>query len=627
MEVSTVNPTQGLRWEFAQSTSTLEGYAQIPFGETTGFSIGTRLTNYDLVFALTGQFLEEQGVTFSRVPFIYDTYAKWYTRPTPKTEWFANGFLGTDGIGIEAIQPDIDLTQEIRNTFDFRWINLSAFADVGVKQLVGDRLLLRSVGGYEYVNNEIEGTFAEEGTRFYSDAFVTAYDTDPLLGSMVDPGGSFSIDQPNGIYNDNIYHHFQLRADADYQLRDNSLLQFGTGTFVIANEYSADVSFWTTVEDPPGSGNLETTLQTFDSSAPANRSLASFAYTNLQWFPRADRIRLDTGIRVDHAILFGDDFSLNTYPVPGPRALLHYTPDPFGSIEEMTISLGTGVFSKAPFDATLLTGEMGVKDFEVSVPKNFMTVLGWEARFPRGYRFKIEGYYKYLYDRFYLNAVETATSTTTQSIEQILHTDGIGHVAGFDLLLDRRTSRYFDGMLSYSFIYARYKNPTGDGYEGSASEPRERWYYPAFHRFHTFNLLLNIKPRDWFTLTTTLTFASGTLEPGYGVKEMSPVVYVDAGGNLTVAETYTRDEYYDDDNRMGFELPLDIRAAFHRYRQESKMYREFYLGAEDVLSPLLSRIAPTSSAVRTDKYTGEDTSAADQGVSFPIISVGFRIFY
>ena len=148
---------------------------------------------------------------------------------------------------------------------------------------------------------------------------------------------------------------------------------------------------------------------------------------------------------------------------------------------------------------------------------------------------------------------------------------------------------------------------------------------------------MNFKPRDWLTLTTTVSFATGTLAPGYGEKETVPAYIADARDDfsafpgapegLNVAETYTRDQFYDEDNRNGWEMPVDVRLSIHNFRRGRKVYREFYFGVEDVLGPLIATLAPSSDSVTTDKYTGEDTAAADQDVSFPIISTGFRMSY
>lgn len=634
MEVSSIDPVQGLRWEVAQSTSTLEGYAQVPFGETAGLFVGTRLTNYDLVFALTGQFLEDQGVTFSRVPYIYAGYLRWYSRPTPATEWFVNAFLGRDGIGLAAIDPDADPEEEILNTFDFRWNNNVSLTGVGINQLVGDRLLLSGVAGYEYVRNTVDAAFTERGRRTYSDTFVDAVQTDPAFVAYrpyVTPGGSFSIDQPNGFFNSDVLHHIQVRGDGDYQIDDRNLLQAGLGAFISANEYVADFSFWTISEDEE-TGEVSNRLLSLDQAAPANRTLVSFGYLNHQLQIVPGLLAADLGLRIDHALLTGRGFRLNTVPSLGPRALVRFTPEPRSPvIDETTLTLGAGIFSKVPFDAGLINEDLQLAGGQLAAPKSAMALGGWEGRFAGGWRFKIEGYYKYLYDRFYINFSDEPRDDGGSEAVPTVHTDGTGRVGGFDLVLDRRTSRWVDGMLSYSFIYARYRNPVsadaGSDDGGGGTEPRGRWYYPGFHRFHTLNALVNVKPLDWMTVTTTVTFATGTLAPAYGEKEIVPVFIADESGALSVAETYSRDQFYSETNREGWVLPVDVRLAFHGYREDSKVYREFYIGGEDVLAPLINRIAPASDSITTDRYTGEDTRAADQNVSFPIVSVGLRVSY
>jgi hypothetical protein len=628
MEVSSIDPVQGLRWEVAQSTSTLEGYGQIPFGRDGGLLLGSRLTNYDVVFAMTGQFLEDQGVTFSRVPYIYAGYLRAYDRPSPQTEWFINGFVGTDGIGLAAIEPDVDESREILNTFDFFWENNAASLGGGVSRLVGDRLLISGLAGYEYVQNTVDAAFTERGTRTYSDEFVEQVNSNPEFAAyapFVSAGGSFSIDLPNGFYNATVLQHNQLRVDADYQLNDFHVLQFGAGSFLPINQYVAEGEFWTTNVDE--NGQVENELLTFDQSEPSNRTVTTFAYAN--WQPQLvpSLLSADIGVRVDHAYLAGRDFGLNTVPALGPRALVRWTPEVSGVFDEITTTLGTGIFTKVPFDAGLINEDLELDDFELAAPKSLMALAGWEARFRGGVRFKIEGYYKYLYDRFYINVEEQATPEGTTEGVPAVYSDGIGHVGGFDLILDRRTSRWIDGMLAYSFIHARYLNPTETDFEAGPTEPRGRWYYPSFHRFHTMNLFVNLKPRDWMTISTTVTFATGALAPGYGEKEIVPVFIADERGGLNVMETYEREQLYVDDNREGWVLPVDLRLSFHNYPGDGKLYREFYIGGEDILAPLVNRWAPSSDSVTTDRYTGEDTRAAEQDATFPIVSVGLRLSY
>ncbi len=625
MDVASVNPTEGFRWSFAQSTSTLEGYVQVPLGEEerSGLLLGTRLTNYDLVFAMTGSILEDQGITFSRVPYIYSAYGRFFSRPDDRTRIFVNTFLGTDGIGVAAVDPDIDTSTEISDSFDFFWENRVGFVGSGVSRLVGDRLLVEALFGYEDWTATTDAELGEQGTRMYSDDFIATFGSGLGLSS----GDTFSVDARSDFVSEVTLRHLQGRLDSDYQLSERSIIQTGGGAFVSLTSFDADGEIWAFVFDETGEASYRRV--DFDDAAPDNRSAVSFAYTNWIHTIRPDRLEAELGVRVDHGIFYGDGYSINTMPTPGPRALLRYMPEAPRLAPTVTWTLGTGLFSKFPFDSSFLSEDNDVDDFEIGSEKNLMGVLGWQGIWDNGVRFQIEGYYKYVFDRFYVNQAIVSETDTSVEYEQRIYRDGIGHVGGFDFLLDRRTSRNWDGMLSYSFVYARYRNPEDDDAEPLFdSDPRGRWYYPSFHRFHSVNLIVNYRPTTWMTVTTKLTFATGAPTPRFGDAQMIAATIVNEDGSQTIAEMYTRSESYSDGSRDAWVLPLDVRVAFHWYREGSRRYNEVYLGVQDALSPILARYGPDNGEVDTDRYTGEDsTEASQQGVDFPIISIGFRLSF
>jgi len=622
LDIHLVTPHEGLRWEVGSSISTLEGYVQVPLlqDNRAGFLVGSRITHYDLVFALTGNFLEEQGVTFSRVPYIYDFYLKGFYRPKKELSFQFNGFLGQDGIGIKALDPDLDLSREIQNTFDFQWTNWDAFLHGTIQWLPGDKLSLRALLGYENWVSKADGRFLEKGTRYYSDAFVDRFGV--LLG--VQKGDSFSVDAESAFTSSTTLHHLQARFDADYRLNDQLTLKSGAGAYLSLFRYDSSGDLWGISYLSDGTPVYRKDV--YSTSAEDNDILVSFAYLGSSWTYVPNRLNLELGLRVDHGYFRGEgNFTLNTLPVLGPRLLVFYTP--FDSIP-LTFSAGSGIFSKVPFESLLITKDMGLTDYDVKIPKSFTSVLGGELQGGEGFRLKIETYYKYLFDRFYYNLVPSNETAGSRELKVRVHNDGIGHAGGFDILLDRRTSRDFDGMLSYSFIVARYRNPETDGIgEENASEPRGRWYYPLFHRFHSLNLLLNYKPNTWFTLTTRLSFATGTPLPRFGDKEMFFARFENRDGSSTLAEMYTRKSYYDDLNRRSWVLPLDIKGSFHFYRTGSKVYHELYVGAEDILSPFYAKLRNNRDSITTDRYTGEDTISPEEQFSFPVISIGYRASY
>ncbi len=257
-----------------------------------GFQAGCRINRLRSgVRPYGGTSWKSRGLPFPGYPTSTTFYLKGFYRPRKELSFQFNGFVGQDGIGIKALDPDIDLSREIQNIFDFTWTNLDAFID-----------------------------------HFGS-----------LFG--VQKGDSFS----------------------------------------------------THAED--------------------NDILVSFAYVGSFWLLKPDRWRLEGGLRIDHGYFQGEgNFSLNTLPALGPRLLVFYTPS--DSIP-ITFSLGSGIFPKVPFENLLITRDMGLSDYDMNIPKSFTSVLGGVIQWGDGFQFKIETYYKYLFDRFYYNLVpsqETASS-------------------------------------------------------------------------------------------------------------------------------------------------------------------------------------------------------------------------
>ncbi|MDR3333995.1 MAG: hypothetical protein LBT13_03765 [Treponema sp.] len=105
----------------------------------------------------------------------------------------------------------------------------------------------------------------------------------------------------------------------------------------------------------------------------------------------------------------------------------------------------------------------------------------------------IEGYFKYVFDRTY-----TSLDVQSQGAELVYRFDGEGRIWGIDVLLQKTESRYWD---SYSFTHARYRDPQGVVSNKTiigSEVVGTAWYYPSFHRFHTVNLVVTIKPLRQF---------------------------------------------------------------------------------------------------------------------------------
>ena len=112
------------------------------------------------------------------------------------------------------------------------------------------------------------------------------------------------------------------------------------------------------------------------------------------------------------------------------------------------------MFSTIPVEIALANKEMGLDDCELN--KAVFTVVGTDLQFAEDWNFKLEGYYRYYYSRLYM--IERSKTAGRGTID--LYNDGIGYSYGFDLMLQKKTGKWYDGYISYSFINAKFKNPT-----------------------------------------------------------------------------------------------------------------------------------------------------------------------
>ncbi|MBN2531479.1 MAG: TonB-dependent receptor plug domain-containing protein [Spirochaetales bacterium] len=626
MEVTTVTPDEGVRLDAVSSTSTIDIFLQLPLGEneTAGIFSGFRLTNYDLVFSilhLTADTFHDETLldmlrVISRVPYIYDFYFKTFYRPTERVEWYMNGFYGNDGVGSTIDNSGVDTSETIVTDFDFHYTNTDVFVTTGLKILPSDLLFIHVLAGYEFWIAGIDAEMKEHGTRFYSDEFIDEY------GYLIPPGEeSFTVGTVSEFEMADIKHGIQGRVDFDLTLHKDYLLQWGAGCYVdiVNNEFNG--MMWGIIweDESPVYRKMK-----YETDAQDSCTLDSFLYLNLHANLIPDVLGMDFGTRLDHSYFMGeDDFTLNTYPVFCPRLNLTFSPDMKNDFfKKNSFSIGAGIFTKNPFTASDFSQDEHLEDFDIRMPKTLMTVLGWETEMPGGFRFKIEGYYKYMFDLYYSNYT---IDPETGEFDFIIHNDGFGHAAGFDLLLNRKISRFVDGMISYTFVYARYKYPETDGLDMDASQ-RGIWFYPFYHRFHSLNFLLNVKPSNSMTITAKMSFATGTPKREYSEKEMFPAIIENDDSTTTVAEMYSRESFYSDSLRSNFSLPLDIKVAFHDYWSNSKVRWECYFAVEDILSPLWAEILPGDN-IDHSKWSGEEQAAPSSSFSIPIPSIGLRLSY
>ena len=311
---------------------------------------------------------------------------------------------------------------------------------------------------------------------------------------------------------------------------------------------------------------------------------------------------------------------MNTYPAVNPRFYIAYTPVRNKIIEYLTLSLGIGLYSKIPSYRYQI--DYPINDFSIAPQKALNNVLGLEIMFPYGFIVKLETYYKYYFHRYYVN-YEIQNNGDRRFVH---YSDGVGHAAGFDIILKRKISRYIDGWISYSFILARYFNPHSDDLDFSLNgNPVGKWYYPNYHRWHSMNIVLNIKPTNWFTISPSFGIHSGLPKILYSDAEM-----YGAQKDGEMLELYTREQEYSDTERTDISFPFSLKIDFHHYFPKRKIGFELYIALDNISALIYTyneNIDNPDQTYIVNQYTGEIIKEEPLAYTTFMPSFGIKISY
>ena len=566
LEVGTKKPNQGLKIFTNMAISTIEAYIQTPIGlKNAGLMFGARATYLETTMGLIWL---AQGVDVPRVPYIYSGDMKWFWKPNERIELYVNGFIGADGIGMGSTNDEsenIELKDMMLND------KLHAIAFSGIKILPNDKIFIHYFAGYEFLSSNYTYNATESGTKDLS----------------------IDIDLETDAAGHHVVHSMQTRLDLDFEIHKYIVLGVGGGLIYDFHSRDSESSYLDSELGLEITDNVN-----FGNSNQFNTSV----YLNFNFNPIPEKLEIELGCRLDHFTASMEKYSVNSYPAANPRFYIAYTPIRNKKfMDYLTISLGVGLYSMMP--SFTYTQEDPIVNLSIKQQKVLSNVLGLEILFPYGIKTKVEGYYKYYFDRYYEN-----TEIVDGNTEYINHSNGIGHVAGFDLILKKKISRYFDGWISYSFIYARYYNPNTDDTDWTDDdEPTGIWYYPSYHRWHSINFVINIKPTPWLTISPTFGIHTGIPKTTFGDK----IMYTDASGQL---ELYKRTEEYSDKKRTLPSFPLSIKVEFHHYFPKSKIKIEIYAAIDNILAiPAMhdsekDKYYPVYNPdqnEKVDKYTGD----------------------
>jgi len=325
---------------------------------------------------------------------------------------------------------------------------------------------------------------------------------------------------------------------------------------------------------------------------------------------------------MDHFILTcKNDFQLDSDPALNPRINLEFNLFSGGGFfQRIDLSAGSGLFSSINDNVFSAEERYNIDKFKPN--RSWTSIIGTKFDFPDSVSLNVEGYFKYIFDRMY---VPMETLIGEYSI--LPQFDGEGKAWGLDVMLQKKQSRYLDGWIAYSFNWVNYRDPQGSSSGGgiSGGNRGDDWYFPSFHRYHTLNVILNVKPVQKMNLYFRVGLASGEMisERSEEGPQSKPVYRYDDG---IFIEKYYWDSYYTPSKRSTPSFNVDVKFSLFGGNTNGRTQFELYFAIENVFGLLYSAQGNTS----FNQYTGEldeGAFAASYDMPIPIPSFGLRISY
>jgi len=642
-------------FEVGVNTSAASFNISVPINGKGGILFMGRVTYYDpfveTAKAMSKVIKDLEVINSVRVaPYIRSGIVTGNYRFYDNLELKATGFWGMDGIGLTMEEDPVvkpELTSSSKTVFD--WTNYQGFFTTGLSWNPRNNKLFKFTAGTGFEQAIVGGVQRFNVLeKYYSQQFKNNYGA--ILSGFpgFDPTKPYQMSETSVFNEDTNHISAQGRVDYDWELGRGFLLAIGVQEMYTRMIYKADqrglmaqridsldsrtkqillddmgITDPALVEFIEKNGYAGLSL-TFPINA-ANNYFINSAYTLLEYKTPGNRFGAELGLRLDHYLVSNNEVSIQSKPVLNPRLNLDFNVFKDGNFfKSLDLAAGTGLFSSMDDYAMLMEKKYGIK--EMKPARSWTSILGTKIEMPFGLSFNIETYYKFIFNRMYI-PVETRIDT----FEIKPQFNGEGRAFGFDLMLQKKQSRFWDGWISYSWNWVKFRDPDGGnsliGIGGG--DQGNDWYYPDFHRFHNLNLVLNIKPTPRINIYTRFGFASGVvLEKLIGEGPISyPVWLYDPVNGSKLIEQYYWPSGRDQNNRTTPSLPLDMKLSIFGNNRNGKVNYEVYFGLENMLILLYSAKGNPG----FDPYTGEknDGNSADNnvGLPIPIPSFGVKICY
>ena len=636
LEVTTKKPSPTeTQIELGVSSSTSNLSLSLPINNRGGVLIMGRVTYYDPVVALAmelGKTIEELSIIdyISTAPYIRSCAITGNYRFTNNLEFTATGFFGMDGVGASFSNHNNTALLETKREIVFDWTNYQGFVNLNLLWNPRKDMLLKFTTGIgfedtivdgvitDYINNKLftpsyelnNDTYYKQSDQVFNVQGRIDYDWELGSGFLISAGAEEMFTQYKTTGENQIYVEKRL-SSFSREDQDIILGYMGYNPADISDEFRNSIIVSIPLYYEPNAENM---------------LFATSGYILAEYSTPGGRFKTELGVRMDHYYLQGSDFSLSSIPAISPRLNIDFNIySGSGFVSSFDISAGTGLFSSMDNNLFVAEGQYNIS--EIKPNRSWTSVLGTKLELADGYTINIEGYYKYIFDRMYV-----PVSAEVDGINVRPQFNGEGRVWGIDLFLQKVQSRYWDGWLSYSYSWAKYRDPdAGNSDIGLSGGVRgDDWYFPSFHRFHNLNLVLNFKPAQNINIYTRFGLASGIQIPLRLTDSPSsyPVFVYDPANpeNNQLIELFYWPSIRDENNRTTLSLPWDIKLSISGANKSGKTLYEVYVAVENILALWYTAEGNTMFS----KYTGQIHRGSDTPeyeMPIPIPSFGFKMRY
>jgi len=639
LEVTAKKPSSTeTMFDLGINTSMANFNLSVPLSGRGGLLFMGRVTYYDPLVTLA----KDLSKTFPKLdvmkyakqaPYIRAVTANGNYIFTDNLELTSTGFFGMDGVGVQyltnSVQVEIDL------------INYQGFLTSSLLWTPRTDMLVKFTAGTGYEDYIYDGVIEDNAPgRGFTDHFKNKYhDLWVFIGR-----DDFDYLDKKLIKQSDSSFKIQGRIDYDWELTERFLLAAGVQEMYNLYRSHGDQSTFydtkfTNLEqsqqdylrtlypalEPSTWEDLRISVPIRYAPNSENNLFTTSAYI-LTEYNNGNRIKAELGLRIDHFFLYNKGFSLSGEPALNPRLNIDFNVlRNFGFLESLDLSGGTGLFSS--INDNIYAAEKKYNIQKIKPDRSWTSVLGIKFQFPESLSLNIEGYYKYIFNRMY---VPVTLDLNDMDINPRF--DGEGMVWGADIMLHKAQSRFWDGWLSYSFNWAKYRDPEGkiNAIGVSGGNFGSGWYFPSYHRFHNLNLIMNVKPIKYINIYIRFGLASGM--PSSRRVGNNPVTYpvlmYDGVPNHFVEKIYWSSSNYtfpsDASNRTPLAFPLDIKFSIFGGKKNGKTRYEIYIAVENIFA---LEYATDENNRFNDTTIDKNSNFANFEMPIPIPSFGFKISY